>query len=200
MNQQHLIQWLNSGDSRLQNEAFEIINKEMKQAVLQRTRSFTHIDEDEIWNIALTALWMYLDRKTFEYRGEGSLSRFLCKICNWLVLRECRKANRYSLEINFLAMFSDDFSAEDALNEIQLLETVKRLLSVHLNEVELNILINKYYLGMSYEEMSGTLNRSSDTLKTTKYRAMNKLKKTLNKDAELRNYLSQLLYRRKAVA
>lgn len=201
MNQQHLIQLLNSDNSHHQNEAFEIINREIKQNVLARTRSFVHIDENEIWNTALTALWIYVDRKPFEHRKEDALPRFLCKICNWLVIREYRKESRYtSLGINFLAMRPDDFNAEEALYEIQLLEVVRRSLSTCLNEIEVEILISKFYLGMSYEEMAERLNKSKDTLKTTKYRAMNKLKKTLRENTELKNYLSQLLYRRKAVA
>ncbi len=201
MNQQHLIQLLNSGNPHQQFEAFKIINREMKPQVLQRTRSFVHIDENEIWNTALAALWIYVNRKPFEQRKEDALPRFLCKICNWLVIKEYRKESRYtSLEINFLAMYPDDFNAEEALYEIQLLEIVRRSLSRCLNEIEVEILVNKFYLGMSYEEMATTLNKSKDTLKTTKYRAMNKLKNTLRENAELKNYLSQLLYRRKAVA
>ncbi len=194
---EHLIQWLNSGNLYYQNKALKLIEQELKQAILQRMRSYTHIDEDEIWNTALTELWMYVNRKPFEYRGTDSLSRFLCKICNRASIKEYQKASRYLLEINSLAMLTDDFDVEDSLYEIQLLELVRRSLSVYLNETEVEILINKFYLDMSYEEMATILNKSKDTLKTTKYRAMNKLKKTLHRNDNLRNQLSQLLYRRK---
>lgn len=175
---EHLIQLLNSGNPHQQNEALEIINKEMKQAVLQRTRSFIHIDDDEIWNIALQILWEFVNEKTFENRSVDSIQRFLCRTCNIVMLRERRKARRYTaLTDNVLPIIFYDSNVEVALYEIQLLELVKRLLLTHLNEIEVEILVNKFYLSMSYKEMAADSNKSEDTLKTTKHRAMKKLKK-----------------------
>jgi len=198
---EHLIQWLNSGDPRRINEALKIIEKEMKSSVLRRTRSYIHIDENEIWNIALKILWEFVNKKTFENRGPDSIQRFLCRICNIVTLTEYRKSRRYNtLPNNVLSIIPDDFDVEAALYEIQLLELVKGLLLAHLNKTEVEILVNKFYLDMSYKEMAANSNKSEDTLKTTKYRTVDKLKKILREHPELRKYLSQLLCRRKAVA
>ncbi len=198
MQAEQIIQSLNKNDTTERNRVLRHINNTMKAGVLKNLSTPAFVDKNEIWNLALLALWksVCVKGKGFRIIKKDAIQRFLYIVCKRQVLKNIsyHKRNRTeSLEdIAWTTIVSDD-NIDKLLMQMEALEHIQALMRKHVNETEWQVLIHKYFDMMSYEEMSEVMDKSPNSLKTTKHRTMNKVKLALHKDAELQAYIRFLL-------
>ncbi len=195
MKEEQIVQQLSSENAALQNAALNTITQKMKYPVISKTNIPVSVDSNEVWNLALIALWKHicLSKKKFDCSNQNAIERFLYTVCKRMVIRNINKNKKYVLDNNVFLPLADSTDLEKTLIEMEIVEEVKSLFSRHISETAQEILIYKYYLGMSYQDISERMNKSCDSLKTTKCRAMNKLKKAVRQNPALKTYLWLLL-------
>jgi len=197
MKKQQIIQLLNTHDTMKHNDALRYINSTMKVGVLTKIQAPTFIDKEEIWNQALTAFWknIAVRRLIFDYSKEDAIERFLYTVCRRQIFQGIRQYTRHKAESlnEAITLIADDTNTESMMIQMELLKNIQHLLRQYINETEWRVLTHRFFDMMSYDEMSGVMHKTPDCLKTTKHRAMNKIKKVLREDAALQTYLRFLL-------
>lgn len=197
MKTQQIIQLLNTHDTMEQNNALRYINSTMKANVLRKVQTPTFIDKEEVWNQALTAFWQNISvrRLMFDYSKEDAIQRFLYTVCRRQVFQGIKQHTRHKAEPLNKAQstVATDTDTESMMIQMELLKSIQTLLRKYINETEWQILTHRFFDMMSYDEISKVMYRTPDCLKTTKHRAINKIKKALREDAALQTYLRFLL-------
>jgi len=197
MKTQQIIQLLNTHDTIEHNDALRHINSTMKTGVLTKIQTPAFMDKEEVWNQALTAFWQNVSvrRLTFDYSKEDAIQRFLYTVCRRQIFQGIKQYTRQKAEpLNEArTMIADGADIESTMIQMELLRNIQTLLRKYINETEWQILIHRFFDMISYDEMSAAMNKTPDCLKTTKHRAMNKIKKALREDVALQAYLRFLL-------
>jgi len=196
MKTKHIIERLNAHDTMEHNNALRYINSTMKAGVLTKVKAPIFMDKEEIWNQALIAFWQNIAvrRLIFDYSKEDAIQRFLYTVCKRQVFRGVKQYNRHKAEsLDNVQTMITDTNIENSMIEMELLRNIQHLLRKCINETEWQVLIHRFWDMMSYDEMSAAMLKTSDCLKTTKHRAINKIKKALHEDSVLQTYLRFLL-------
>jgi len=197
MKTKQIIELLNAHDTMEHNDALRYIDSTIKVSVLTKVKAPIFMDKEEIWNQALIAFWQNIAvrRLIFDYSKKDAIQRFLYTVCKRQVFQGIRQHTRHKAEpLNEArTMIADDANTESIMIQMELLKIIQPLLRKYINETEWQVLIHRFFDMMSYDEMSKVMNKTPDCLKTTKHRAVNKIKKALREDAVLETYLRLLL-------
>jgi len=197
MKTKRIINLLENYDAMKHNDALRYINSTMKTGVLTKIQAPIFIDKEEIWNKALTAFWknIAIRRLMFDYSKEDAIQRFLYTVCRKQIFQGIRQYTRQNTELldEARVTISDDNNMECLMIQMELLSNIQQLLRKYINETEWRVLVHRFWDMMSYDEMSAVMYKTPDCLKTTKYRAINKIKKALHQDIALQAYLRFLL-------
>jgi len=182
MQAQHIIQLLSSDELTCHHTALNIIDRKMKVLILSTIGTPPYIDKDEIWNLALHALWKHisLDAKAFDCSQPDSIQRFLRKVCWIQMLKQVEQhttKKKYFQPIEaWQQVVADDVELERILLQIDKMDEIQSFLTRYLGPVAQQIIVNRYYHKMTYEEMSRQMGKTSQNLRTIKCRALIKLK------------------------
>jgi len=191
-----IIQLLKSNNRNHQNMALSNIDQQMKSSVLSKIQIPVFVDSEDIWQAGLIVLWKYISvhRKDFDSSKLQSIERFLCTVCKRIVLKTIKRDKKYLFgEDNYLSSIIDDQTPEKLLQETEMQQQVKTVFACYINNTAQEVIINRYYEGMSYEDMEQKMNTSANTLKTTKYRAVKKLRKESENNPALKRHINFLL-------
>jgi RNA polymerase sigma-70 factor (ECF subfamily) len=197
----HLIERAREGDR----EAFSVLARRFERRVYSLALFYTR-NQPDAEDLA-QEVWLKVYRHLQSFRGESSFYTWLRQITVNTFLNHRRSAVRYAgggggggdaQPLRLVELESVDYEdalrlargrdMEDDLHRKMLVERVGAALS-ELTPQQRLIFMLKHNEGMTYEEISASLNCSTGTIKKSLFRAVQKLRQHLGINTEPRNYL-----------
>jgi len=195
MKTQTIIELLNTPDAMEHDNALRYINSTMKAGILKKIRTPVFMDENEIWNRALTVFWENISvrRSMFDFSKENAIQRFLYTVCKRQIFNGIKEhARRKATPLDNVQIRTTDIDMESNAVQMELSRNIQ-ILRNYINETEWLVLVHRFFDIMSYEEMSKVMHKTPGGLKNAKCRAIKKIKKALCEDVVLQTYLRFLL-------
>lgn len=186
MNDKTLIQLLKSDKPDDNDKALRYIIVHKQNNVVSKLRVPTHINEDEMFNYALFELWKYVRKYDFDTSKEGAIERFLYVVCRRYINRNSGEGD---IDIDGLPEPPDNPPSpfHDELYEIM------RKLFNRLGKGCKEILILRFFYGMTYKEIAKKLNTTEGSARARYSQCLKKLKELLDGDDNLAQYIRNLL-------
>lgn len=181
-------------------EAFSMLARGFERRVYSLALFYTR-NQSDAEDLA-QEVWLKVYRHLQSFRGESSFYTWLRQITVNTFLNHRRSAMRHtgsdSQPLRLVEIEQVDYEdalrlarsrdMEDDLQRKMMIERVEASLS-ELTPQQRLIFILKHNEGMTYEEISVTLNCSTGTIKKSLFRAVQKLRQHLGINTESRNYL-----------
>lgn len=181
-------------------EAFTVLARRFERRVYSLALFYTR-NQSDAEDLA-QEVWLKVYRHLQSFRGESSFYTWLRQITVNTFLNHRRSAMRHvggeSQPLRLVEIETVDYedalrlargrNMEDDLQQKMMVERVEASLS-ELTPQQRLIFILKHNEGMTYEEISASLNCSTGTIKKSLFRAVQKLRQHLGLSVESRNYL-----------
>lgn len=181
-----LILTLQSNSKDVYNTALKYLIRQKQKIVLSKMPIPAQLEKDAIFNHACYELWRYVRKKDFDTSKEGAIERFLYVVCR-------RYISRNSGESAFVDEIPDfpDFTLP-MIYKTDAYEFLGELFD-RLGKGCKEILMPKYFEGKTSKGIAKDINRSEGVVKVTSSRCMQKLRKWIDDNPNLGDFIRDLL-------
>ena len=178
---EQIIECIRAGNERV----FQFLYVEYYQMILQfiRTHGGTEDDAKDIYQDALYEFWEKVTIGSYEQKS--TIKTFVFALCKYKWYNICRNKKGYSIDI-------DSFELESELYEPEIEQILNEQITVALDCLTKatdhcrTILESYYWKRASNKEIAQNLNlKNEDTVKTAKYKCLQKLKICVNEKLKL---------------
>lgn len=191
MDEQRIYELLSSGNTNQENEGLKMLS-EHKVYLLRKHRIPNHFNQDDRDGIFYKGIMVLFDRIKEErfILGKASIERFIFGTFRNIILRMIRDRSEIPTEdmtqINVITDKSNIFNKE-------ILEQISQIFRKKLGETCQKVLIMRFYEGMRLKEIAAEMNFTLGTIRNNSSQCMDKLKKLIDENPNLKNYLKGLL-------
>jgi len=193
MDDRKIYDLLSSGDPKKENEGSKLLIRDraylMGKHYKRIPARFNDEDRRDIFFRGICTLLEKIKAGKFEYRNKGSLEAFLFTLIDRKILNEIRRKKLDELT----SVHENQFSTTDKPFNKEALENVSQIFLTKLKEMCQKIILMRYSEEMKQQEIAEALNLALGTVKNNSSKCMNELKRLINEDPNLENYLRGLL-------
>jgi len=188
-----LILMLQSNLEIVCNTALEYLIRRKQKIVLSKMPIPPQLEKDDIFIDACFQLWRYVRKKGFDTSKEGAIERFLYAVCKKYIYK-CLDRNPHYDDIDTNVIKTIE-SSENPLPKIYKDDTRTLLggLFKSLGKECKEILELKYWEGKTYKQIAKDLNRNEGNVKVSASRCMRKLRKWIDDNPDLGDFIKDLL-------
>jgi len=181
-----LIVMLQSNLKVVYNTALKYLIRQKQKSVFLKLRVPPQLEKDAIFNHACYELWRYVRKYDFDTSTEGAIERFLYIVCKRYISRNSGNIGRFEEMPELPDNPPPRIYKADAY---ELLGKLFNLLGKGCKE----ILVPKYLEGKKFKEIAEEVDSSEGSVKVTSSRCMGKLRKWIDEDPNLGNFIRDLL-------
>jgi len=195
MNEQKIYELLSSGNLNKENQGLKMLIDDKGYLIRKHSKQIpNHFNGEDKHSVFIRSIWRLLEKirtDKFEWRGEGSLEKFLYSIIYREFQNEDRRRGKRLVELT--TVHENQLSTSDKTHSEEILEQVNQIFQQQLGETCQQILLKYICEGMRHKGIAEEMKLTLGTVKNNSYKCMNKLKKLIEEDPNLGDYLKGLL-------
>ncbi len=191
MDEQKIYHLIRSGNRGQENQGLKMLNAQ-KDFFLRKHRFpsyFNAEDKDDIFYWGVFKLLENTRNSTFEYKTTGNLEAYLYTLINRRIYHKTRARKLEELTV----IKENKRSTTTSVFEDEVLQKIQEVFDQKLGENCRKILLMRYQDGLKQKEIAEELGLALGTVKNNSSECMNKLKKLIEQNAELGQYIKGLL-------
>jgi len=191
MDELNIYNLLRSGNRSQENKGLKLLN-EHKSFLLRKHRfpqHFNEEDRDDIFYWGAFKLLENTSNKKFEYKKKGNLEAYLYTLINRRIYHRGR-----AKKMDELTLYKENsLSTSITVFEEEVLTKIQELFDQKLGENCRKILLMRHQDDMKQKEIAEALGLALGTVKNNSSECLKKLKKLIEQEPELGNYIKRLL-------
>lgn len=195
MNEQKIYELLSSGNHDKENKGMKLLIQNEKLLMQKHGRQmqnhFTDEKKHEIFIERIQTLLEKIKADKFEWRGKSSLEKYLYTLIDGKIKNEIRKIKMKRL-VEITKAHENEIATTDKSSPNKW-EQFSQFIHEQLGETCEKVLIMRYYEGMQLEQIAKEMGLTHGTTKNNSAGCMNKLKKLIKDNPNLKDYLRGLL-------
>lgn len=191
MDEQKIYHLINSGNREQENQGLKMLNAH-KAFLLRKHRFpsyFNADDKDDIFYWSVFKLLENTGTGKFQYKTKGNLEAYLYTLINRRIYHMGRTRKLEELTV----IKENKLSTSTTVFEDEVLLKIQELFDEKLGENCRKILLMRHRDGLKQKEIAEELGLALGTVKNNSSECMNKLKKLIEQNAELGQYIKGLL-------